>query len=44
MKEGGAEGSAASYREQAIDQTFVRQKIVSLGEVGNALLVSLKLS
>ncbi|MDA4115610.1 MAG: hypothetical protein OK442_03520 [Thaumarchaeota archaeon] len=44
LKEGGVEGNAASYREQSIDQTFVRQKIVSLGEIGNALLVSLKLS
>jgi hypothetical protein len=44
MKEGGVEGDAAQYREQSMDQTFVRQKIVSLGEVGNALLVSLKLS
>lgn len=38
------ESGAAPYREEAIDQTFVRQKIVSLGEIGNALLVSLKLS
>jgi hypothetical protein len=46
LKEGGSlgEGDAAPYREEAIDQTYVRQKIVSLGETGDALLVSLKLS
>jgi hypothetical protein len=46
LKEGGSvgEGNAAPYREEVIDQTYVRQKIVSLGEIGNALLVSLKLS
>lgn len=45
LKEGvsPSEGNAASIHE-VIDQTFVRQKIVSLGEIGNALLVSLKLS
>jgi hypothetical protein len=44
LEEAGVAGDAASYGEQTIDQTFVRQKIVSLGEIGNALLVSLKLS
>ena len=45
LKEGvsAGEGNAAPYHE-VIDQTFVRQKIVSLGEIGNPLLVSLKLS
>lgn len=43
-EEGSVDGNTAPSSEQAIDQTFVRQKIVSLGEIGNALLVSLKLS
>jgi hypothetical protein len=46
LGQGGSigEGSASSDSEEALNQTFVRQKIVSLGEGGNALLVSLKLS
>jgi hypothetical protein len=39
------EGDAASPNQAGvIDRTFVQQKITSLGESGNALLVSLKLS
>ena len=39
------EGEAdSSDREEVLDPTLVRQKISSLGEGGNALLVSLKLS
>jgi hypothetical protein len=41
---GSVEVNSAGEHEEALDQTFVRQKIVSLGESGNALLVSLKLS
>ncbi|MDA4127293.1 MAG: hypothetical protein OK452_08870 [Thaumarchaeota archaeon] len=47
LREGGpvGEGDAvSSEREEVFDRTFVRQKIISLGESGNALLVSLKLS
>jgi hypothetical protein len=39
-----AEGNWASDREVVFDQTFVRQKIVTLGESGNALLASLNLN
>jgi hypothetical protein len=35
---------SSSEREEVLDRTFVRQKITSLGESGNALLVSLNLS
>jgi hypothetical protein len=46
LREGGSvvEGNAASDQEEVLDRTFVRQKIISLGESGNALLVSLSLS
>ncbi|HME18550.1 MAG TPA: hypothetical protein VKF15_02305 [Nitrososphaerales archaeon] len=47
LREGGSvsEGDvASSEREEVLDLTFIRQKIISLGESGNALLVSLKLS
>jgi hypothetical protein len=47
LREGGSVGEgdvAPSQREEVLDRTFIRQKIISLGESGNALLVSLKLS
>jgi hypothetical protein len=47
LREGSSVGGgkvASSDREEILDQTFVRQKITSLGESGNALLVSLQLS
>jgi hypothetical protein len=47
LGEGGPVGegnTVSSEREEVLDRTFVRQKIISLGESGNALLVSLKLS
>ena len=47
LRAGGPVGEGngdPSEREEVLDGTFVRQKITSLGESGNALLVSLKLS
>jgi hypothetical protein len=47
LRAGGSVGEGngdSSEREEVLDRTFVRQKITSLGESGNALLVSLKLS
>jgi hypothetical protein len=46
LRKGGSVGEgkgAPSDLEEVLDQTFVRQKITSLGESGNALLASLKL-
>jgi len=47
LRAGGSVGEGdvdSSGREEVLDRTFVRQKITSLGESGNALLVSLRLS
>jgi hypothetical protein len=47
LREGNSVGEgdlASSGRKAVLDRTFVREKILSLGESGNALLVSLKLS
>ncbi|MDA4117989.1 MAG: hypothetical protein OK455_06560 [Thaumarchaeota archaeon] len=45
LSEGGsAQGGLAPDREDALSPTFVRQKIVALGESGNTLLTSLSLS
>jgi hypothetical protein len=46
LREGGSvEGDLApSNRGEALDRSFVRQKIISLGESGSTFLASLKLS